>query len=114
MVLGGGFGEHGCGEGQATAGAAVLVDGGECGDDCWPNNAVAMWELVPAPELTIAKGAEGHLVLTWQHPTSGSPFTLQQSGDLSAGDWADVTVTTPGRHEVAEPEGTVFYRLREP
>jgi WD40 repeat protein len=78
------------------------------------NGAVAMWELVPAPELTIAKGAEGHLVLTWQNPSSGSPFTLQQCGDLSVGDWADVTVTTPGRHEITAPAGTMFYRLREP
>jgi hypothetical protein len=73
-----------------------------------------MWELVPAPEPTIAKGAEGHLVLTWQNPTSGSPLALQQCGVLSTGDWTDLTVTEPGRHEITAPAGTMFYRLREP
>jgi eukaryotic-like serine/threonine-protein kinase len=78
------------------------------------NGAVAMWELVPAPALTIAKGAEGHLVLTWQNPASGSPCALQQCGDLSVGDWTSITVTEPGRHEIIAPAGTMFYRLREP
>jgi len=78
------------------------------------NGAVAMWELVPTPELTITMETDGRIVLAWQNPAGASPCALERCGDVSAGDWTDVTLTTPGRYEFTDPSGTTFYRLKEP
>ena len=78
------------------------------------NTAVAMWEIVSAPELTITRETDDRLVLTWQNPSDTTAYTLQQCPDLASSDWTDITVTTPGRHEITEPNNATFYRLREP
>jgi WD40 repeat protein len=78
------------------------------------NGAVAMYEVIPAPELTIAREPDGRIVLTWEDPSGSTARILERSIDLAPGDWTGVTVTTPGRYEMTNPDGTTFYRLREP
>ena len=77
-------------------------------------DAVAMWDLVPVPELVIAREAGGRLVLTWQNPVLGGAYELEQCADLATGDWTEVPVAEPGRHELAVPApAAMFYRLKE-
>ena len=78
------------------------------------NGAIAMWELVFAPKLAIARETDGRVVLTWQNPSETTAYVLQQCLDLASGQWASVSVTTPGRYEIAEPVGAAFYRLKQP
>jgi len=74
-----------------------------------------LWNLVPEIRLNGSRGPSDTFVLTWQDPADGSPYILQQRTDLSTPDWTEVTVSTPGRHEVASPsEQTMFYRLHSP
>jgi len=78
------------------------------------NGAVAQWELVPGPEITLTKEGIGRIVLAWNDPPGASPYALQQCSNLSAGGWTDVTVTAPGRYELTEfAPGSMFYRLKE-
>ena len=78
------------------------------------HGTVLLWSLVSEIRLNIAREGSGTLLLTWENPANGSAYALQQCPDLSAGEWTDVTIMTPGRCEVTNPVGKMFYRLKEP
>jgi len=78
------------------------------------NGVVGMWELFSAPELTIVREADGRVVLTWPNPSETTAYILQQCPDLTSGQWTDLTVSTPGRYEITNPVGSMFYRLQAP
>jgi len=70
-----------------------------------------LWGLVPDIELNLFRQPPGTPVLTWQHPADESPLLLQQCPNLASGQWTDVSVTTPGRYEITDPVGSMFFRL---
>ena len=70
----------------------------------------ALWAPLP-PRLAIARESEGRLILTWQNPSDAPAYILQQCSNLSAPNWGDVAVATPGRHEIPAPNDTRFFRL---
>jgi len=101
------------GERTPTGPAAFSPDGRKVVTGSVYGSAL-LWSLVPEIIMNIAREPSGATALTWQDPADGSPYALQRCGDISTGDWTDVTVTPPGRYEITEPNGTMFYRLSQP
>jgi len=69
-----------------------------------------LWDVNDPTQLQIARDGAGGVILTWQNLAD----ILQQCPDLSSADWSNVTVTEPGRYEILDPAGTMFYRLEQP
>ena len=76
---------------------------------------VKLWTLRPDVSLAIARAPGNRLVLTWSNPAGQEPYRLEQSSDLTAPGWTEITLTEPDRYEITDPpSGTTFYRLRQP
>jgi WD40 repeat protein len=74
------------------------------------DSSLRLWGVSEPVILQIARDGTGGVVLTWEDPN----YILQQSSDLSSTEWGEVAVITPGRHEVVDPAGMMFYRLASP
>ena len=73
--------------------------------------------LPPAPLLSIQPTSTNAVVLSW--PASSTGYTLQQTSDLTAADWASVTnkpAVVNGHNQVivSTPAAMQFYRLKFP
>lgn len=82
-------------------------------------NGIWTSQLNPSPNLNINRAAAHNVVTSWLLPSTN--FILQQSSNLSAASWSNVTNQTvlnltnlQNQVTMPSPDGSVFYRLRTP